>query len=226
LQDTLSHRRHGVCTRNGLYRQGMPQLWRDSVEAHRHALREATLDAVGSLIAEDPAELTMSGLAARAGVARATLYKYFPDAAAAVAAWHERQVRDHLAHLRHVHEVAEPDARLSAVLAAYVVMSSTHARADWAAGLHTGDHMGGPRAELRSFLRDVLQAATARGEVRDDVDVDTLTAFCLHALAAVPESPSETAPGELTTLVLDAIGTRGTNVPRRHHQRAAADHRG
>ena len=54
---------------------GMPQLWRDSVEAHRNAVQEAALDAVQSLIAEGSAELTMSGLAARAGVARATLYK-------------------------------------------------------------------------------------------------------------------------------------------------------
>jgi hypothetical protein len=39
--------------------------------------------------------ISMSQIAAAAGIGRATLYKYFPDVERVVAAWHNRQVADH-----------------------------------------------------------------------------------------------------------------------------------
>jgi AcrR family transcriptional regulator len=159
-----------------------------------------------------PGGLTMSGLAVGAGVARATPYRYFPDVASALTAWHEQQVLGHLAHLRHVHDASNPETALRDVLTTYAAMSSTHADAAWAANLHSGEHMVGPRAQLRTFFRSVLLEAVARGEVRDDVDIDVLTGFCLHALAAGAGTPSDPAPAALTTLVLDAICTRDSGT--------------
>ena len=78
----------------------MPRLWSQSVEAHRAAVRDATLDATAALVAEHglPA-VTMSRIATETGIGRATLYKYFPDVEAVLRAWHERHVARHLDHL-------------------------------------------------------------------------------------------------------------------------------
>jgi AcrR family transcriptional regulator len=58
----------------------------------------------------------MSQIAERAGIGRATLYKYFPDVETILLAWHERQITGHLEHLAQVRDQAgEPAARLRAV---------------------------------------------------------------------------------------------------------------
>jgi AcrR family transcriptional regulator len=71
----------------------MPKLWTDTVQAHRHAVREAILEATAALVTDHgPASVTMSQIAAHTGIGRATLYQYFPDVDAVLRAWHDRQV--------------------------------------------------------------------------------------------------------------------------------------
>ena len=75
----------------------MPRLWTETVAGHRAAVREAALDAVAALVVRHGLRgVTMSQVAEDAGIGRATLYKYFPDVDAMIAAWHERQVTAHL----------------------------------------------------------------------------------------------------------------------------------
>jgi len=50
------------------------------------------------------ASVTMSQIAAQTGIGRATLYKYFPDVEAILAAWHQRQVARHLNQLARVRD--------------------------------------------------------------------------------------------------------------------------
>jgi len=72
-------------------------LWDDTIESHRRAVRDTTLDAAAALVAEHGlASVTMSEIAERTGIGRATLYRYFPDVEAILLAWHERQVSSHL----------------------------------------------------------------------------------------------------------------------------------
>ena len=53
--------------------------------------------------------MTMSKIAERTGIGRATLYKYFPDVESILTAWHQRQIRDHLGRLAQVRDqAAEP----------------------------------------------------------------------------------------------------------------------
>ncbi|MEP7020668.1 MAG: helix-turn-helix domain-containing protein, partial [Pseudonocardiales bacterium] len=67
----------------------MPKLWTDTIEAHRQAVREATLDTAATLVAERGlSAVTMSRIAEETGIGRATLYKYFPDVEAIMTAWH------------------------------------------------------------------------------------------------------------------------------------------
>ena len=78
----------------------MPKLWTDSIEAHRRAVADAILDTTAALVAEHGiTAVSMSSVADRAGIGRATLYKYFSDVEQILSAWHERQVGVHLARL-------------------------------------------------------------------------------------------------------------------------------
>lgn len=85
----------------------------------------------------------MSRIAKETGIGRATLYKYFPDLESVLAAWHERQVADHLRHLTEVRDQAgTPGERLQAVLRAYALIKSAHPHGtELAALLHRGEHV-------------------------------------------------------------------------------------
>src|SRR5690349_10303288 len=92
-----------------MYDLRVPKLWTETIDAHRAAVRDAALNAMAALVAERGlVSLTMSQIAERAGVGRATLYKYFPDAQAVLTAWHERQINVHLDRLTAAAEPAEP----------------------------------------------------------------------------------------------------------------------
>ena len=112
---------HRHCVSDGL----VPKLRADTVEEHRPAVRDATLDATARLVTEHGlASVTMSKIAAETGVGRATLYKYFPDVEAILVAWHERQIGSHLKHLARVRDQSGDVARrLEAVLEAYALMT-------------------------------------------------------------------------------------------------------
>ncbi len=68
--------------------------------------------------------VTMSQIAEKTDIGRATLYKYFPDVEAILLAWHERQVVAHLKHLTALrNQVADPGERLGAVPEAYALIA-------------------------------------------------------------------------------------------------------
>jgi AcrR family transcriptional regulator len=68
-----------------------------AVQSHRQEVRQAILDAVGQLVEQQGVlAVTMSEVAERAGIGRATLYKYFPDVQTLLAAWHQQHVLSHL----------------------------------------------------------------------------------------------------------------------------------
>src|SRR5882762_10379787 len=103
----------------------MPKLWNETIAAHRDSVREATLNATAALVAEHGlTSVTMSQIAKESGIGRATLYKYFPDIDSILAAWHERQVGEHLHRLAEVSEHATgARERLQAVLRTYADLS-------------------------------------------------------------------------------------------------------
>ena len=92
----------------------MPRLWADTMDTHRRQVNDAILDATAELIAEHgPLSVAMSAIAERAGIGRATLYKYFPDVESILVAWHARDFADHLARLEALSET--PDVSLDDV---------------------------------------------------------------------------------------------------------------
>ena len=150
------------------YTQAVPKLWDDTIEAHRRAVRDATLDTTAALVAAHGlSAVTMSQVAEETGIGRATLYKYFSDVETILVAWHERQVAGHLQYLAEVRERAgEPGERLAAVLETYALIHHEAHGSDLAALLHRGEHVARAQQHLRDFLRDLLAEAAEAGDVR------------------------------------------------------------
>jgi AcrR family transcriptional regulator len=185
----------------------VPKLWNESIEAHRRAVREATLDTTAALVAEHGLRsVTMSQIAEETGIGRATLYKYFSDVETILVAWHERQVTGHLEYLAAVRDQAgEASERLEAVLEAYALISHEHDRTELAALLHRGEHVVRAQEQLSDFIRDLLTEGAEIGDLRDDVTPDELTRYCLHALTAAGSLPSKASVRRLVTVILAGL---------------------
>ena len=189
----------------------MPKLWTETIEAHRRAVRGATLDTAAALAAEHGlASVTMSQIAEETGIGRATLYKYFPDVEAILVAWHERQIASHLQQLADVRDQASGDAgdRLEAVLEAYALIMHEHPQGtELAALLHRGEHITRAQQQLRAFLSDLLAEGVKAGDLRDDVAPGELAGYCLHALTAAGSLPSVAAVRRLVAVTMAGLRT-------------------
>jgi AcrR family transcriptional regulator len=185
----------------------VPRLWDETIEAHRRAVRDATLDTTAALVAEHGlASVTMSQIAEHTGIGRATLYKYFPDVEAILLAWHQRQIAEHLAQLAEVRDhTPHAGERLRAVLEAYALIVHEHRGGDLAALLHRGPHVARAHQQLRDFVRDLLTEGTASGGVRDDVAPEELASYCLSAISAARGLPSKAAVKRLVTVILAGL---------------------
>jgi AcrR family transcriptional regulator len=193
-----------------VYTRVVPKLWNETMEAHRRAVRDAILDTTAALVAEHGLRsVTMSQIAEKTGIGRATLYKYFPDVEAILLAWHERQITGHLEHLAEIRDQADgAGERLEAVLEAYALLSHEshgHHDTELAAFLHRGEHVARAQQQLRDLIGDLLIEAAKTGEVRDDVAPEELASYCLHALAAAHSLPSEAAIRRLVTVALAGL---------------------
>ena len=188
----------------------MPKLWNATIETHRSAVRDAIVQAAAALVAERGLRgVTMAEVAARAGVGRATLYKYFGDAEAILGAWHEREIGRHLAEALEVLEgPGNPSARLAAVLESYAQNAHAGRRghdAELAAVLHRDERVAAAHHRLRHLIAALIQDATAAGTVRDDVVPEELAAYALHALGAARELGSAAAVRRLVALTLAGL---------------------
>jgi len=182
-------------------------LWSETIESHRRAVRDATLDATAALVVEHgPAGLTMSQIARETGIGRATLYKYFPDAEAILVAWHERQITRHLEQLAKVRDQAgDARSRLAAVLEAYALMSHGHHSSELATLMHRGPHVVAAQRQLHEFIRALLIEGAATGGLRGDVAPDELATYCLHALTAASTLPDPPAVRRLVAVTLAGL---------------------
>jgi AcrR family transcriptional regulator len=189
----------------------MPRLWTETVDEHRQAVRKATMRATVELVGDQGLRgVTMSQIAERTGIGRATLYKYFPDVEAILLAWHERQVDGHLQQLEEIRDHADGAwERLQLVLGAYAEIERErhrHHDAELAAFLHRDEHIEGARKRLTKMITDLIADAVRTGQARDDTPPGELASYCLHALSAAGELPSKAATTRLVNLTLDGIG--------------------
>jgi AcrR family transcriptional regulator len=185
----------------------VPKLWSDTIEAHRRAVRDTILDAAATLVAEHGlASVTMSEIAKRTGIARATLYRYFPDVDAILTAWHQRQISTHLTMLTEVRDrTGDAADRLEAVLRAYAVMANGHENSDLAASLHQAGHVATAQQHLHHFIGDLIAEGVLTGALRNDIPPQELASYCLHALTAVQTLTAEDAIERLIAVILDGL---------------------
>lgn len=185
----------------------MPKLWNDTIEEHRRAVRDAVLETTATLAAEHGiASVTMSQIAEKAGIGRATLYKYFSDVEAILVAWHERHVTTHLEHLAGIRDQAGgASERLEGVLEAYALIAHEHHGTELAALLHRGEHVARAQKQLRRFIGDLLVEGARSGDIRNDVAPDELASYCLHALTAASSLPSKAAVRRLVKVTLAGV---------------------
>jgi AcrR family transcriptional regulator len=193
-----------------MYTGVVPKLWNETIEAHRREVRDAILDTTAALVAEHGLRsVTMSQIAGKTGIGRATLYKYFPAVEAILFAWHERQISGHLEYLAEVRDQAgDAGERLEAVLEAYALIHHELRLAhgtELAAFLHRGAHVARAQQQLSDFIRDLLSEAAQTGDLRDDVAPEELASYCLHALAAASSLPSEAAVRRLVRVTLAGL---------------------
>jgi AcrR family transcriptional regulator len=188
----------------------VPKLWDATIASHRAAVRDAILDATLALVAERGLRgVTMAEVAARAGIGRATLYKYFGDAEAILRAWHEREIGRHVAEVAVIAERAgEPADRLTAVLERYAInaqLGRGRHDAELAGVLHRDEQVTAARHRLRRLLAALIAEAAAAGAVRNDVASDELAAYCLAALGAAGELRSAAAVRRLVDVTLAGL---------------------
>jgi len=188
----------------------MPKLWSETIDAHRRAVRDATLDTAALLVARHGLRsVTMSQIAEETGIGRATLYKYYPDVESILFSWHERQIEDHLHRLAQVRDQTNgPGARLVAVLEAYAHISQeSHRHHDTELGrfLHRDEQVVAAERRLSDLVRQLLVESAEAGEVRKDVAPDELASYCLHALSAASRLASAAAVRRLVAVTIAGL---------------------
>jgi AcrR family transcriptional regulator len=191
----------------------MPKLWNETIETHRRDVRDAILDATSALVAEGGLRsVTMSLIAEKADIGRATLYKYFPDIEAILKSWHQRQIASHLESLIEVRDKSsKASERLRGVLEAYGFISlDTHGHhdAELAEFLHHDHQVRHAQKDLFNLIRNLLIEAQELGTVRKDVATEELATYCLHALAGAGALNSRAAVTRLVDLVLAGLSPR------------------
>lgn len=188
-----------------MYPSEVPKLWTDSIAEHRNSVRDAVLDATAALVDDaGPSAVTMAAVAARAGIGRATLYKYFPHVDAVLLAWHERLIEGHLRRVEQVRDrLVDPGHRLEAVLSSYA--NGLRHDGGATAPLHRGAHVAHAQQRLAGLIADLIVDAAGAHIVRDDVPVDEQVRYCLAALGAAHELPDAAAVRRLVDLVLRGL---------------------
>jgi AcrR family transcriptional regulator len=191
-----------------MYALCVPRLWTETIEGHRRAVHDATLDTTAALVRERGlTSVTMSQIAAATGIGRATLYKYFPDVEAILVAWHDRHITRHLRQLAEARDAATtPASRLEAVLMAFALIQHQHHDSELpVALLHRGEHVARARRQLQDLISDLLAEGAQAGVVRTDIAPGELASYCLHALTGAGSLPSEAAVRRLLAVTISGL---------------------
>src|SRR5688572_3708006 len=173
----------------------------------------AILEAAAAVLAERGEQASMADVAAAAGMARATVYRYFPNREALFDALGRLAVEEAGERLRagRLEEVAVPEAfgravrALVAVGDSFVVVSRESARPDPAEF----------ERRVASPLRELIERAQSLGEVRQDLPaswlMESLIGIVVSGLQTRPSLGAEDTVAGITSLFLD--GARLTAKP-------------
>jgi TetR/AcrR family transcriptional repressor of mexCD-oprJ operon len=189
-----------------------------SESAPRPALQQrvaaAILDGAAQLFASGGEQASMNEVAEAAGVARATVYRYFPNREALLDELAQTAVRDV--------DMRLASARIDAVPPEEGVARAVRALVDvgnlFVVLARERSRSGGDRFErgLVEPLRQLLERGQAGGEIRDDITAarvtESLIGLIVGMLTSTPALGREDMTATITGLFLDGARARG---PRR-----------
>ncbi len=180
-------------------------------DALQDRVLHSLLDAAARAFARRGAAASMGDVAGEAGVARATVYRYFGTRGALEAAVAERGVAWARQALRagRVEEVGVAEGVRRTVRSLYdmgeTLVVMLRARGD--GGLPDFD------ADVAGPLRRLLHAGQRSGAIRDDVPAawlaEALLGLVNHAVAVPPATGREDTLASIAGLFLDGAGTEG-----------------
>jgi AcrR family transcriptional regulator len=187
----------------------VPKLWNDTIAAHRTQVHDTILETTAALVFERGLRaVTMAQIAERAGIGRATLYKYFPDVEAILRAWHARQIDGHLRQLTEIRDgTGNPADRLTAVLTsfAHIARQTRNHDTDLVRYLHPDPAINDARHQLEALITALIAEAAAARQLRADIEPGELAGYCLHALSAAADLDNDQALARLVTLTLSGM---------------------
>lgn len=184
-----------------------------SEPAPRQALQQrvagAILEGAAEIFALQGAQASMNDVAEAAGVARATVYRYFPSREALLDELAQTAIRDVEARLAsaRIGEVAPEEGIARAVRAlvdvgdSFVLLARERVRS---------------APELTQPVRQLFERGQASGDIRDDIAsarlTESLIGLIVGVLTSTPALGKEDMTATITRLFLDGARARG---PRR-----------
>jgi TetR/AcrR family transcriptional repressor of mexCD-oprJ operon len=174
----------------------------------------AILDGAAQLLAAGTDPASMNEVAEAAGVARATVYRYFPNREALLEALAQTALQDVDRRLASASiDTVSPDEGVTRAVRALVDMGSL-----FVVLARERQRPGGERLErgLVEPLRRLVERGQASGDIRDDIPparlVESLIGLIVGMLPSAPALGREDMTATITDLFLDGARARG---PRR-----------
>ena len=202
----------------------MPRIRAGSIAQHRELVRTRLLDAFGTELHERGfADLTLSHVAERAGIARNTIYNYSADKHELMLAFVDRSVAEFLARIKgQLDELDSASEKMALLVDAQVHAFTVEPGAGSASGLLEGGSLPPDVfAELmhrlsgvHDLVRGVIREGIATGEFTNPMDLDVLVQLVTGAIGSqrVPVGEGEVDAGQagrqVTDFVLRALGAR------------------
>ena len=176
------------------------------------------LDAAVDALGEDP-DASMSAIARRAGVVRATIYVHFPTREALLEAVTERAFREVAAVIASSEpERGDPaDALARVVAATWRTLGRYHALIAINTGAQTHEELHHSHGSVLGTLVPLIERGQADGTFRSDVPADWHLAMVMALIHAgsgelrAGRVPADHAEAALTATVLGAVTRRGSS---------------
>lgn len=171
----------------------MNEEWRTSLQTHRAQQRRSIQHAAVELSTERGVSgVAMVDVARRAGISRATLYKYFPGVESILASFVIDEIeREHTELEQRLARIDDPLERLREVLShlMHYFASPGHLGASTEIDPHrfspeVATQVGSAMARIHATVRDQLAQAIERGALRDDAELEVVGEVFGHLLSA------------------------------------------
>jgi AcrR family transcriptional regulator len=199
----------------------VPKIWGETVADHKDRLRATIVESTVALVAErGRADVTMSAVAERVGIGRATVYNFFPDLDAILATYVVGQFdRQHAVLDERLAAVDDPLEELRIALELVIGYFATAEHRDASPiGLDTfgpgsQDRVDAAHRGFRDRLAALMARAIAAGLIRPELDPDFAADALNHLLAAGREDalrgtrPAAAIADDVYRLFVDGAGT-------------------